>query len=40
VGWREVWRVDPRVSDRDGGAWASVAESRVEGEDYGGGVER
>jgi hypothetical protein len=31
VGWREVRRADPRVSDCDGGAWVSVAESRAEG---------
>jgi hypothetical protein len=31
VGWREVWRTDPRVNDCDGGAWVSVAESRAEG---------
>jgi hypothetical protein len=31
VGWREVRRADPRVSDCDGGVWVSVAESRAEG---------
>jgi hypothetical protein len=45
VGWREVRRADPRVSDCDGGAWVLVAESRAEGGvcgtvDYGDGVGR